>query len=177
MAEEITNDNTESEEQSKNDVESTGADTTDNSKDKSQEEKKLTQSEVNEIVKRAKADAERAAKSKFEKGLEGKSVLTEDDVNKLRKDIETEVRTKIAMENKRAEYKAKGLSDVQLDTVQVEDIKDYDKRVNELFGVLLTKDAPVLNGGKNNDESNGSSSFLQRQQAKLQKMKKENYLK
>jgi len=166
-----------SEGEGKNTESNTGAENTDNSKQNSQE-KTLTQTEVNEIVKRAKADAERAAKSKFEKGLEGKSILTEEEKQKLITDIETEVRTKIAMENKRAEYKAKGLSDVQLDAIQVDKPEDFDKRVSDLYGALLKKDAPVLNGGKNSDVTgNAPSTFLQLQQEKLSKMKKEYHLK
>lgn len=136
-----------SEVEGKNTELSTGASNLDTSKDNKQE-KTLTQSEVNEIVKRAKADAERAAKSKFEKGLEGKVVLTEDERNQLRSDVEKEVRTQIALETKRNEYKAKGLTDAQLDVIKVEKAEDFDKAVTDLFGALLKKDAPLLSGGK-----------------------------
>lgn len=131
----------------------TGSDTDNTQKN---QEKTLTQTEVNSLLKHKQAEWRTKYLKEFEKTLEGKQVLSDDELKKLRTDIETNVKQSIALETKRAEYKAKGLSDVQLDTVQVDKIEDYEKRVNELFGALLKKDAPVLNGGNSNKDSDSN---------------------
>ncbi len=144
-----------SEVEGKNTTGNTG-DGTDTSNQKSQE-KTLTQTEVNAILKRAKLDAEKDAKVKFEKNLEGKTVLSDDDLKTLKSEWEKEYSVKAQIQSKRAEYKAKGLTDIQLDAISVDKPDDYDKRVTDLYGALLKKDAPVLNGGNSNKDNSSDA--------------------
>jgi hypothetical protein len=142
-----------SEDEGKNTELSTGDGTDTSNKN---QEKTLTQTEVNAILKRAKLDAEKSAKTKFEKNLEGKTVLSDDDLKTLKSEWEKEYSVKAQIQNKRAEYKTKGLSDVQLDAISVEKPEDYDKRVSELYGALLKKDAPILTGGNSGKDTDSN---------------------
>lgn len=136
-----------SESEGKNTDVVTGESATDSNKSGDNKPKTFSQDEVNNIIKQRLAENTSKVKRDLEKQYEGKHVFTEDDLTKLRKDIETSVRTSMALENKRAEYKSKGLTDAQLEAVQVEKPEDFDKRVEELFGALLKKDAPNINPG------------------------------
>ena len=138
---------TESDVQSKNEVETEG----DTNKNVSNE-KMLPQSEVDKIVARARSEGKDAGKKDALKAYEGKHVLTDDDLSKMKADWESEYKTKIALDAKRTEYKSKGLTDAQLDAVmsQVEKPEDVDAKVELLFGALLKKTAPVINTGNTN---------------------------
>lgn len=182
MSEELdTNVDTESDVQSKNEVDTKGE--SDNQKDSKntgdkKTEKMLTQAEFDKALRERIAENTKKVKRDIEKSYEGKHVFSEDDLAKLRKDIESEVRTQVALESKRAEYKAKGLTDEQLDAVSVDKPEEYDKRVEALFGALLKKDAPLLRGGsKSNDDSEQPTSFAQKQAQRLNMLKKQHHLK
>ena len=138
---------TESDVQSKSEVETEG----DTNKNVSNE-KMLPQSEVDKIVARARSEGKDAGKKDALKAYEGKHVLTDDDLSKMKTDWENEYKTKIALDAKRTEYKSKGLTDAQLDAVmsQVEKPEDVDAKVELLFGALLKKTAPVINTGNTN---------------------------
>lgn len=134
-----------------NDKSNTKGDGTDSGKDN--QEKTFTQKEVNAILKRAKLDTEKEIKVKLEKNLEGKTVLTDDDLEALKKEWRKEAEKDAALNNKRNEYKSRGLTDAQLAVIQVEKPEDFDAKVKELYGPLLKKEVPVLNSGKPKSDS------------------------
>ncbi len=148
---------------------------------KKPETKTFTQDEVNQFVKQRLAENTTKTKKDVEKLYEGKLVLTEDELTaKLNTHADTVIETykrEAAVATKRNEYKQRGLTDTQLDTITVDDIKDYDKRVNELFGALLKKEPPVLNGGStsNNDvQTSPNQSLNDWLRADLEKTKYKN---
>lgn len=149
MSDQDTKDTLEQDEPGQNDSVSEGQGGTADADKNKQEEKKFTQAELNEIVKRAKRDAENAAKTKWDKTLEGKHIFTEEDLTKLRGDWETDYKTQSAIAIKRAEFKGKGLTDEQLDVIPGDSADDYAKNAERLFGSLLKKQAPVINSGSN----------------------------
>lgn len=129
-------------------------DTSNTNQNNKADEKKYSDKDYNDFVKRKTAELSTKLEEKHKKSLEGKHILTEDDLSKMRETWKSEYDKEIALNNKRADYKAKGLTDAQLDAVSVDNIEDYDKRVNELFGAILKKEAPVLNGGTKEKDNN-----------------------
>lgn len=159
MSEDNTNVDAVLDEQGKNDAETEGQTSTDNGKTENQAEKKLTQAEVNEVVKKAKRDAENAAKLKLEKSLEGKIVLTEkerDDLIKeavlaaLKDESLKAVRSKI-----QAEY---GLSEYQISKLEGDDEKSLKEDAEKTYG-KPKKEAPNLSPGKTDNERDESDDF------------------
>lgn len=131
-------------------------DTDTNNTDKHQEEKTLKQSEVNDIVKRAKQDAERAAKTKFEKSLEGKHIFTEEEKDKLIKDAVTAALKEESLKSVRTKIQSEyGLNDYQVSKLEGDDEKSLKEDAEKTYG-KPKKSAPVLNGGGDTrEESNG----------------------
>lgn len=147
MAEEnITEVETAPDKQGNNDVSTEGETVTTDAVKESQEEKKLTQAQVNEVVKAAKADAKRAAKVEFDKSLTGKLVFTEEELSaKISEALEgyKKEQTLVSVREKiKTEY---GLSDEQTARLSGEDEKSLKADADLLFGSFKKKDAPKLN--------------------------------
>lgn len=153
-------------------------DTDTSNQNKDQEEKKLSQSEVNEVVKRAKQDAERAAKTKFDKTLEGKHVLTEDELSaKVQEAVKAALAEKeasITREKLQTEY---NLTEKQIAVVASGDEKEMRKEIEELFG-KPKKEAPVLNGGsETNNDVQKPSTFAEKSRQQINELKKKHHIK
>lgn len=137
---------------------------TDNSKtqDNQDTEKKLTQSEVNDIVKRAKADAERAAKTKFEKSLEGKHILTDEERDALIKDAVTSALKEESLKSVRAKLQTEfNLSDYQISKLEGDDEKSLREDAEKTYG-KPKKEAPKLNPGTRQEEKDENQSLQER---------------
>lgn len=143
--EDNTNADTTPDEQGNNDVSTAGSANTSGAE--KNDDKRFTQEDINKIIKQKQAEWSTKYKKDFEKQLEGKHVLADDDLTKLRTDWETEYKAKAAIDIKKAEYKAKGLTDEQLAVVPGDTADDFAKHVEKIFGTLLKKQAPQINPG------------------------------
>lgn len=152
-------------EQGKNDAETEGNTSTDNGKTDNQE-KKLTQAEVNEVVKKAKRDAENAAKLKLEKSLEGKIVLTEKERDDLIKEAVNAALKDESLKSVRAKIQSDyGLSDYQISKLEGDDEKSLKEDAEKTYG-KVKKEAPNLSPGKtesDRDESDDYNDHLKKQ--------------
>ncbi len=157
--------------------ETAGNTSTDNGKTDNQE-KKLTQAEVNEVVKKAKRDAENAAKIKLDKSLEGKIVLTEKERDDLIKDAVTAALKEESLKSVRAKLQAEyGLSDYQISKLEGDDEKSLKDDAEKTYG-KIKKEAPLLNSGSNNNrESDVVSTLAQRTQQQLREIKNKHHVK
>lgn len=117
------------------------------------EEKKYSDKDYNDFVKRKTAELSSKAEEKHKKSLEGKLILTQEELDaktaEIAKNAVEAYKKESALAAKRESYKAKGLTDAQLDAISVDKVEDYDKRVTELFGALLKKEPPVLHSNNN----------------------------
>lgn len=166
MSEELdtnTNDNTDVSGDTNDKSNVTGDTGTDNSKtDNNQEEKKLTQSEVNEIVKRAKIDAERAAKTKFDKSLEGKHIFTEEELNARVKESVDAVLKEESLKSIRVKIQTEyGLNDHQISKLEGNDEKSLKEDAEKTYG-KPKKEAPKLSPGSRQPEQEDNQSLHDR---------------
>lgn len=154
-----------SESDGKNTDATTGAGT-DNSKQDNQE-KTLTQSEVNDIVKRAKLDAERAAKTKFDKSLEGKHILTDEERDALIKDAVTAALKEESLKSVRVKIKEEfGLDDYKVGKLEGDDEKSLREDAEKTYG-KPKKEPPRINPGTRQQEQDENESRVERMKKQI----------
>lgn len=173
MSDEVTNEVSTGEGTVNNAETSTGGDTNTN---KSGEDKKFTQADVDNIIKRKQSEWKEKYRKEFDKTLEGKLVLTEEEIT-ARVNTELEAykteQALVAVKNAiKAEY---GLSDEQVSRLQGDTEKALKEDAEKLFGAFKKKDAPRLVAGGTTTtpaETNVVSRLREKLQADLEKKKR-----
>lgn len=127
-------------------TDTTGSDTNQNTQ--KTDAKTFTQDELNNIIKQKQAEWKSKYKTEFEKTLEGKLVLTEEDRDKLVKDAVTTALKERDLQHVKSTIKTEyKLSDEQLAVLDGSDEKELRKHAETLFGAMKKKEAPVLKTG------------------------------
>lgn len=129
-----------------------GTETNSNETNGNKETKTFIQEEVDRIVKSAKADAEKSARTKFDKSLEGKLVLTEDDIATIRKEaIEAALKEKELATVKETIKTERKLNDYQVSKLEGNSVEELLADAEKTYGPIK-KLAPILNLGNSADE-------------------------
>lgn len=142
-----TNDDTKPDEQGNNDVstEGSGGTATPNTE---KQVKTLTQEEVNRLVAKAREEGRKSGKDAALKEYEGKQVLTEEDLDKIRKEAaEHALKERDLRDVKKAIQAEYGLNDAQIERISGDDEKSLREDADLLFGALKQKKAPVITPG------------------------------
>jgi sugar-specific transcriptional regulator TrmB len=108
-------------------------------------EKKFTQADLDSVIKRKQAEWREKYKREFDKALEGKRVLTEDELTTAINAAVTARETELALQNVKAAIKAEyQLSDEQVERLAGDDEKALRADAEKIFGAFKKKDAPNL---------------------------------
>jgi hypothetical protein len=158
----------------KSDTTGSSADTT--GKDQV-EEKKYSDKDFDAFVKRKTPEIESRIKSKFDKSLEGKIVLTEKERDDLIKDAVTAALKEESLKSVRAKLQADyGLSEYQISKLEGEDEKSLKEDAEKTYG-KIKKQAPVLNGASDNKDGEAVSTVAQQTHQALLDLKKKYHVK
>lgn len=140
----------------KSDTTGSGADTT--QKDQV-EMKKYSDKDFDAFVKRKTPEIESRIKSKFDKSLEGKIVLTEKERDDLIKEAVTAALKEESLKSVRAKLQAEyGLSEYQISKLEGDDEKSLKEDAEKTYG-KPKKDAPNLSPGKTDNDRDESDDF------------------
>jgi len=148
------------------DVQDTGEDTVNNVSDttgsdnnqdtQKSDAKTFTQADVNNIIKQKQAEWKTKYKAEFDKTLQGKHVLTEDELDARLKDAVTATLNEESLKSTRAQLQTEyGLSEYQISKLEGDDEKSLRADAEKTYG-KPKKEAPVLNGGKVSDDGEPS---------------------
>lgn len=140
----------------KSDVAGSGADNTSNSQ---VDEKKYSDKDFNDFVRRKTPELESRIKTKLEKQYEGKIILTEQERDNLIKDAITAALNEESLKAVRAKLQTEyGLNDYQVSKLEGDNEKALTEDAEKTYG-KPKKVAPAVNPGKKEDDRDERDDF------------------